>query len=91
MRKNRIYKVNLNGLSKLHSFYGRRLVSAHLHSDDSRESSLNNCCKRLGLAETERNYITIANTLIDKLGDMYDKFLQNLTPRTSKGDQEDEQ
>ena len=78
-------------IAPLYVLYDLRLVSAHLHSDDSRESSLNNCCKRLGLAETERNYITIANTLIDKLGDMYDKFLQNLTPRTSKGDQEDEQ
>lgn len=39
---------------------------------------LKSCCTRLGLAENERNYIVIANTLIDKLDEMYEKFIRCL-------------
>lgn len=37
-------------IAPLYVLYDLRLVSAHLHSDDSRESSLNNCCRAYGLA-----------------------------------------
>ena len=75
-------------IAPLFVLYDLRLVSAHLYSDNSREELLESCCTRLGLAETERNYIVIANTLIDKLDEMYDKFIQCLSV-VNKGDEED--
>lgn len=66
-------------IAPLFVLYDLRLVSAHLYSDDSREELLESCCTRLGLEGTERNYIMIANTLIGKLDEMYDKFILSLT------------
>ena len=65
--------VNLE-IAPLFVLYDLRLVSAHLYSDESRDNLLKLCCIRLGLEENERNYIVIANTLIDKLTTMYIKF-----------------
>lgn len=66
-------------IAPLFVLYDLRLVSAHLYSDDSREELLESCCTRLGLEGTERNYIMIANTLIGKLDEMYDKYILSLT------------
>lgn len=65
-------------IAPLFVLYDLRLVSAHLYSDDSKESLLSSCCTRLGLLETERNYINISNELIKKLDKMYDKFNKHL-------------
>lgn len=65
-------------IAPLFVLYDLRLVSAHLYSDESREDLLNSCCLRLGLQKDERNYIVIANTLIEKLTTMYLKFNQSL-------------
>ncbi len=76
-------------IAPLFVLYDLRLVSAHLYSDDSREELLESCCTRLGLEGTERNYIIIANTLIGKLDEMYDKFIQSLTIVNKEGDEKD--
>lgn len=65
-------------IAPLFVLYDLRLVSAHLYSDESKEDLLNSCCLRLGLQKEERNYIIIANTLIEKLTTMYIKFNQSL-------------
>lgn len=65
--------VNLE-IAPLFVLYDLRLVSAHLYSDESRDDLLKSCCTRLGLEENERDYIAIANTLIDRLTTMYIKF-----------------
>ncbi|QLY78971.1 hypothetical protein [Clostridium intestinale] len=65
--------VNLE-IAPLFVLYDLRLVSAHLYSDKSKEEILNSCCTRLGLSQDERNYIVIANALIEKLTAMYIKF-----------------
>ena len=77
-------------IAPLFVLYDLRLVSAHLYSDNSREELLESCCTRLGLAETERNYIVIANTLIDKLDEMYDKFIQCLSVMNKGGEEDGE-
>lgn len=60
-------KIDVNKeIAPLFVLYDLRLVSAHLYSEDSREELLASCCTRLGLEESEQNYITIANTLIKK-------------------------
>lgn len=61
-------------IAPLFVLYDLRLVSAHLYSDELRAERLGDCCTRLGLEQDERNYIVIANTLIDKLTAMYEKF-----------------
>lgn len=66
--------VNLE-IAPLYVLYDLRLVSAHLYSDSSREELLTKCCERLGLQTNERNYVTIANTLIERLTSMYEKFM----------------
>lgn len=76
-------------IAPLFVLYDLRLVSAHLYSDDSREELLESCCTRLGLEGTERNYIIIANTLIGKLDEMYDKFIQSLIIVNKEGDEKD--
>ena len=76
-------------IAPLFVLYDLRLVSAHLYSDDSREELLESCCTRLGLERGERNYIVIANTLIDKLNEMYGKFIQCLSIVNKEGDKKD--
>lgn len=61
-------------IAPLFVLYDLRLVSAHLYPDESREKILSSCCTRLGLSETERNYINISNKLIKDLYEMYNKF-----------------
>ena len=73
-------------IAPLFVLYDLRLVSAHLYSDDDREKLLKSCCTRLGLAENERNYIVIANTLIDKLDEMYEKFIRCLLVVNERGE-----
>ena len=68
--------------------YDLRLVSAHLYSEDSREELLASCCTRLGLEESEQNYITIANTLIKKLDEMYDMFIKHLCWKNAEEEDE---
>lgn len=65
-------------ISPLFVLYDLRLVSAHLYPDEAKEQILDSCCERLGLNIKERNYITIASTLIEKLTIMYTKFYDNL-------------
>lgn len=62
-------------IAPLYVLYDLRLVSAHLYSDSSREELLTKCCERLGLQTDERNYVTIANTLVERLTSMYEKFI----------------
>ncbi len=69
--------VNLE-IAPLFVLYDLRLVSAHLYSDESRDVILNSCCVRLGLKQNERDYIIIANTLIEKLTIMYSNFNKSL-------------
>ena len=69
--------VNLE-IAPLFVLYDLRLVSAHLYSDESRDELLNSCCVRLGLEQNERDYIVIANALIEKLTIMYSKFNEAL-------------
>lgn len=59
-------------VGKKHSKFA---LSLHL---DINEQILDSCCERLGLNIKERNYITIASTLIEKLTIMYTKFYDNL-------------
>lgn len=73
-------------IAPLFVLYDFRLVSAHLYSDDQREKKLKSCCTRLGLAEDERDYIVIANTLISKLDEMYENFIQCLTSVDERGE-----
>ena len=75
-------------IAPLFVLYDFRLVSAHLYSDDQREKKLKSCCTRLGLAEDERDYIVIANTLISKLDEMYENFIQCLTSVDERGEQD---
>ena len=76
-------------IAPLFVLYDLRLVSAHLYSDDSREELLEACCTRLGLEGTERNYIVIANTLINKLEEMYHKFIECLLIVNKEGEEKD--
>lgn len=77
--ENNTIGINVNQeISPLFVLYDLRLVSAHLYSDNSRDNMLKSCCTRLGLEENERNYIVIANTLIDKLTTMYIKFSKTI-------------
>lgn len=73
-------------IAPLFVLYDLRLVSAHLYPDDSREDILSSCCIRLGLVGDERNYITIANSLIEKLDKMYDIFGKSLITNTGGDD-----
>ncbi len=75
-------------IAPLFVLYDLRLVSAHLYSDESRDDLLNSCCTRLGLDQNERDYIIIANTLIDKLTEMYIKFNCTLKTKQVEGDVE---
>lgn len=75
--------VNLE-IAPLFVLYDLRLVSAHLYSDESREVLLSSCCTRLGLEQDERDYIVIANALIDKLTTMYIKFNETLKTKHIK-------
>lgn len=77
-------------IAPLFVLYDLRLVSAHLYSDELRAERLGDCCTRLGLEQDERNYIVIANTLIDKLTAMYEKFSAVLNEQMD-GDNRDEQ
>lgn len=62
----------------LYVLYDLRVAMAHLHSSESKESTLNSCCKRLGLNENERDYSKIFSVLVDKLSEMYEIYLKNL-------------
>lgn len=75
-------------IAPLFVLYDLRLVSAHLYSDESRDDLLNACCTRLGLDQNERDYIVIANTLIDKLTEMYIKFNKALKTKQAEDDVE---
>lgn len=75
-------------IAPLFVLYDLRLVSAHLYSDESRDDLLNSCCTRLGLDQNERDYIVIANTLIDKLTEMYIKFNKALKIKQAEDDVE---
>ena len=81
--------VNLE-IAPLFVLYDLRLVSAHLYSDESKDNLLKSCCTRLGLEENERDYIVIANTLIDKLKTMYVKFKETLNIEESEDNLENE-
>lgn len=81
--------VNLE-IAPLFVLYDLRLVSAHLYSDESKDNLLKLCCTRLGLEENERDYIVIANTLIDKLTTMYVKFKETLNIEESEDNLENE-
>lgn len=77
--ENNTEEIDINAeIGPLFVLYDLRLVSAHLYSDESREEMLIACCTRLGLSQDERNYITIANKLIEKLNEMYEKFNHSL-------------
>lgn len=81
--------VNLE-IAPLFVLYDLRLVSAHLYSDESKDNLLKSCCTRLGLEENNRDYIVIANTLIDKLTKMYIKFKKALNIEKSEDNKENE-
>lgn len=82
-------KIDVNKeIAPLFVLYDLRLVSAHLYSEDSREELLASCCTRLGLEESEQNYITIANTLIKKLDEMYDMFIKHLCWKNAEEEDE---
>lgn len=78
-------------IAPLFVLYDLRLVSAHLYSDESRDDLLNACCTRLGLDQNERDYIVIANTLIDKLTEMYIKFNKALKTKQAEDNVENGQ
>lgn len=79
--------VNLE-IAPLFVLYDLRLVSAHLYSDEKREDILNFCCERLGLEQSERDYITIANTLVEKLSAMYIRFNDGLEANLEDSDEQ---
>ncbi|SEW33380.1 hypothetical protein [[Clostridium] fimetarium] len=82
-------KIDINTeIAPLFVLYDLRLVSAHLYPDESREEMLSSCCTRLDLSETERNYITISNRLIEKLFEMYKKFNESLCIHNNIGEDE---
>jgi len=80
--------INLE-IAPLYVLYDLRLVSAHLYSDQSREELLKSCCCRLELKEDEKDYIVIANKLIEKLTVMYDKFNESLKIESKEIKKED--
>lgn len=71
--------IDINSeIAPLFVLYDLRLVSAHLYSDEKKEEMIAFCCQRLGLVAEERNFITIANKLVEKLEIMYSNFSQAL-------------
>ncbi len=75
-------------IAPLFVLYDLRLITAHPYSEESREEQLNYCNIRLGLEAKERDRISIANMLIEKLTAMYTIF--NKALKTERMENNDE-